>query len=69
MAKQGLALRGHTDESANFNQLLKLRLEHSAELNNWLGRTKYKWISHDVINEILSMLSLKVIRNIIKQIK
>lgn len=32
LAKQGVAIRGHTDESANFNQLLKLRSEDSTEL-------------------------------------
>ncbi|XP_022182781.1 zinc finger MYM-type protein 1-like [Myzus persicae] len=69
LAKQGVAIRGHTDESANFNQLLKLRSEDSTELKNWLGRTTYKWISHDITNEILSTLSREVIRNIIKKIK
>lgn len=69
LAKQGVAIRGHTDESANFNQLLKLRSEDSTELKNWLGRTTYKWISHDITNEILSILSREVIRNIIKKIK
>ncbi|XP_026819100.1 zinc finger MYM-type protein 1-like [Rhopalosiphum maidis] len=34
LAKQGVAIRGHTDESANFNQLLKLRSEDSTELKN-----------------------------------
>jgi hypothetical protein len=29
LVKQGVAIRGHTDESTNFNQLLKLRLEDS----------------------------------------
>ncbi|XP_060861856.1 zinc finger MYM-type protein 1-like [Metopolophium dirhodum] len=69
LAKQGVAIRGHTDESANFNQLLKLRSEDSTELKNWLGRTTYKWISHDITNEILSILSREVIRNIIIKIK
>ncbi|XP_060874818.1 zinc finger MYM-type protein 1-like [Metopolophium dirhodum] len=69
LAKQGVAIRGHTDESANFNQLLKLRSEDSTELKNWLDRTTYKWISHDITNEIHSILSREVIRNIIKKIK
>ncbi|XP_022159917.1 zinc finger MYM-type protein 1-like [Myzus persicae] len=36
LAKQAVAIRGHTDESTNFNQLLKLRSEDSTELQNWL---------------------------------
>ncbi|KAL4104317.1 hypothetical protein QTP88_019618 [Uroleucon formosanum] len=39
LAKQGVAIRGHTDESANFNQLLKLQSEDSTELKNWLNET------------------------------
>lgn len=58
LAKQGLALRGHKDKSVNLNQLLKLRSEDSTELHYWLSRTKYQWISCDIINEVFSMFTL-----------
>lgn len=60
LAVQGLPLRGHIDENSNFIQLVKLRADDVPELKSWLARSKYKWMSHDIINEILSLLSLKV---------
>jgi len=57
LTRQGLALRGHTDENSNLQQLLILKSEDCSELKNWLCRTKYKWISYDIQNEIISLLS------------
>jgi len=48
LTKQGLAIRGHTDNNSNINQLLKLRSSDSLELDSWLSRTAYKWTSHEV---------------------
>ncbi|GLV33349.1 hypothetical protein CBL_08619 [Carabus blaptoides fortunei] len=69
LSKQGFALRGHTDETASLNELLKLRCEDVPELKSWLNRTSYKWISHDICNEILGMLSYEVTEIIINRIK
>lgn len=66
---QGLALRGHVDESSNFHNLLKLRSEDVPELKLWLNQTSYKWMSHDIINEIITLLSMSVQRILIKKIK
>ena len=69
LARQGLALRGNdSDENANLIQLLKLRAEDSSDLKNWLNR-KNKWLSHDVINEILDLMANKIIREKLKSIK
>lgn len=69
LAAQGLALRGHTEEDSNFIQLLMLRTEDSKELKTWMNRTNYKWISHDIINEILNILADNVRSNIVDRIK
>jgi len=69
LTRQGMALRGHTDDNSNFYQLLKLRSNDSKELEGWLMRTKFKWISHEVQNEILSLLSQYVQTYLINQIK
>ncbi|KAJ8911105.1 hypothetical protein NQ315_003367 [Exocentrus adspersus] len=66
---KGLAIRGHTDESSNLCTLLKLRAEDSPELSSWLGRTKYKWLSHDVINEIIHLFSENIIENILTNVR
>lgn len=70
LAQQGLAIRGKTDEHANFNQLLILRARDSPLLHSWLSREKsYKWISHDIQNEILKLISDKVLRSVLDQIR
>nr|CAH7751726.1 unnamed protein product [Callosobruchus chinensis] len=58
----GLAIRGHEDEHSNYIRLLNLRSEDIPELKAWLQRSKYKWLSHDVTNE----LSHEILRKIIK---
>lgn len=60
LATQGIPLRGHDEEKSNFLQLLSLRSKDIPLLKSWLERSSYKWISHDVINEILEMLSRTV---------
>lgn len=44
---------------------LELRLADSPELKSWLQRTEYKWLSHDVINEILALISQEVQRKLV----
>lgn len=69
LSRQGLAIRGHVDINSNIQQLLILRAEDVPELKSWLLRTKYKWLSHDIQNEILSLLSREIQLNLISEIK
>jgi len=69
LTRQGLPIRGHTDDNSNIFQLLKLRSIDSSELNNWLLRTKFKWTSHEIQNEIISLLSQYVKTKLLNQIK
>ena len=56
--RQGLALRGQTDESSNFRQIINLIAKHDGDKQAWLTRQNtYKWLSHDIMNEILEMTS------------
>jgi hypothetical protein len=64
LGKQGLALRGHTDASANFNNLLELRASDSDQLRGWLNRSGYKWTSHEIQNEIVRELAHSVLRTL-----
>lgn len=41
LAQQGLAIRGHNDESSNIRQLLLFWANDNADLQCWLNRTKY----------------------------
>lgn len=68
LAKQGLAMRGHTDDSANFNNLLELRATDCEPLRSWLNRSGYKWTSHDIQNEVLQELAHSVLRTFSKEL-
>jgi len=68
LAKQGLAIRGKTDSTANFNELLALRATDVSELQSWLSRTKYRWISHDIQNEMLNILADRVLDRILLEV-
>jgi len=66
---QGLAIRGKTEETSNFRQLLELRSTDSVILRNWLQRDKYKWLSPEITNEVLEMFSFAALRELIKNVK
>ena len=67
LAGQGLALRGHDDESGNFYSLLKLRSSDMPALDSWLQRTT-NFVSPDCQNEMLGMLTNAVLKKIVSVI-
>ena len=68
LACQGLAIRGHTDESSNFYNLLQLRCEDDENLSKWL-KQKTSFVSHDIQNEILTLMAHSVLRSILSRIR
>ncbi|CAL1672722.1 unnamed protein product [Lasius platythorax] len=69
LSDQGIPIRGQSsDERSNFNNLLNLRSEDSVELQKWLNRDSYKWMSHEIQNEILNM-SHSVLRKLVQNVK
>lgn len=69
LAMQGLPLRGHTEIRSNFITLLHLRATDCPLLKTWLESSKkYKWTSHDIIDEMLTLMSLKVQRQLVSGI-
>jgi hypothetical protein len=69
LGKQGLPIRGKTDSSSNFMQLLTLRASDVSSLNSWLSRTQYRWISHDIQNELLQILGHDVLRRVLSDLR
>jgi hypothetical protein len=67
LCTQGLAVRGHTDEESNLMQLLQLRSADVPELNAWLVRTAYKWLSHDIVNEMIEIEAQTVLRRVVHE--
>ncbi|KAJ8887200.1 hypothetical protein PR048_013415 [Dryococelus australis] len=55
LCRQGLSIRGHEDVSSNFIQLLELQKEDMSDLKVWMGHSSYKWLSHDIQNEIIGI--------------
>ena len=41
LLRQGLAIRGHSEDEENLSQLLKLRTEDSDTVQAWLNEEKY----------------------------
>ncbi len=66
LARQGLPLRGDGSEEldSNFYQMLKLKSEEDPRVNDWLKKKTNKYTSHDIQNEILKVVAMRVLRNI-----
>ena len=65
LSRQGIAFRSDGDESdSNFTQLLHLRSEDNAKLVDWIKLKTDKYTSHDMQNEIVKVMALRVLRKI-----
>ena len=65
LARQNVALRGDGDEeNSNFTQLVHLRAEDNPELLEWIKKKKDKYTSPMIQNEILRVMTLKVLREV-----
>ena len=61
LARQGLPLRGHEDETdSNFIQLLNLRAIDTPGLGDWMKKKTNKYTSHDIQNEVLHIMALGI---------
>ncbi|CAF2996585.1 unnamed protein product [Rotaria sp. Silwood2] len=66
LLRQGLAIRGHVEDEENLIQLLKLRASDVDGLSQWIKEKNY--LSHHIINKICQIISLSIIRELIKEI-
>ena len=67
LARQAMPLRGHQEDSGNFHGLLQLRGNDSDELKDWLRRKK-SFVSHEIQNEMLKIMSQQILRSILKEV-
>lgn len=63
LARQGLPLRGHGDDSDG-NLLQLLMYQGGDEIKDWLQRRTNKYTSHELQNSFLKMMALDVLRNV-----
>ena len=70
LSRQGPALGGHGDDESNFTQLLKLRSVDQTDIYDWLAKKDGdKYISPEVQNEILTLMSQVILRVIVRQLQ
>lgn len=69
IARQAMPMQGDTDEESNFTQLLKLRGKDQPVLLKWLERKEDKYTSHEIQNEIISIMGNNVNRNLVADIR
>lgn len=71
LARQGLSLRGHHEDSAsmegNLYQLLLLRANDCPRLKVWLKRRDY--VSPETVNEIIAISANTVLRDLLNEIR
>ena len=60
--------QGDTDNESNFTQLLKLRGKDQPVFSKRLERKEDKYISHQIQNEIISIIANNVIPNLVADI-
>ena len=68
LGRQGIAFRGHDDAESNFMQLFKLQEMDNPELSAWMKRTD-KYLSPEIQNEMLQLMSLSILRSIAKNLQ
>lgn len=66
LARQGLALRGHSERESNLQQFLTLRSEDCSALKTWIFKGAY--LSHDIVNEQIEIMGQTLLRNILTDI-
>ena len=68
LACQGLPFRRHDDSNGNFIQLMKLRGLDCPQIEQWMKEEKNRYLSHDIQDEILFLVSSHILRNLSKKI-
>ncbi|XP_046845605.1 zinc finger MYM-type protein 1-like [Xenia sp. Carnegie-2017] len=67
LARQAQSLQGKTELESNLQQLLKLRAEDVPDLLEWIENGRY--LSQDIINELINMMGNAVLRSIVADIR
>ena len=65
--RQGIALRGHSENEGNLPQLLSAWTVNSAILKHWVKERKY--MSHDIVNELVTLMGHNVLRKLLCRMK
>ena len=69
LLRQGLPFRGHNDCESSFYQLLLVRSKDILQLKDWLMKKKGKKVSHNIQNELFSVMSHQVLNKLLVLIR
>ena len=70
LSRQGFAFReSGDDDNSNFLQLLKLRGDDDDRIALWMERKMNKFISPQAQNELIQIMTLRVLRDIVSNIQ
>ena len=69
LVRQGITLRGHDDNESNFLQLFKLWGHDNHDMNNWLEKKGDNYLSPDIQNELIQLMSLSILRSIASSVQ
>ena len=69
LLRQGLPFRGHNHCESKFYQLLLLQSKDIPQLQDWPMKKKGKYISHEIQNELLSIMSHQVLNKLLVLIR
>ena len=67
LLRQGISLRGHTEDEGNLNQLLVSWSKDDKSIQDWLNEKQYQ--SHDVVNELITLMGQSVLRKLLGRVK
>ena len=69
LGRQGIAFLGHEDTESNFVQLFKLRELDNPVLSSWLRKRGDKYLSPQIQNEIVEVMSLSILQSIAENLR
>ena len=69
LARQGLPFHDHDDSNGNFIQLMKLRGLDIPQIEQRMKKKTDTYLSHDIQDEILFLMSSHILRNLSKKIR
>ena len=69
LAHQGLPMRGGNDTESNLFQLMSLRKEDFEVIDEFLDKKQLNYTSHEIKNEVLSIMSQSILRDKVKEIQ
>ena len=71
LSRQGLPFRGHREDAESFEgnlyQLLRLQAKNFPQMKTWLRKREY--ISPEIINELITIMGQRVLREILTEIR